>query len=61
MRNILRRLLDSIALARRSVDQTDLFVFGGLACTACGVAQIYTPAAWIVVGVVLFWLGMRGS
>lgn len=40
-------------------DLQDRFVFGGLACIGYGVSAIYPPAAWIVVGVALFWLGVR--
>jgi len=42
-----------------AIDLRDLFVFGGLGCVAYGVAQIHEPAAWIVAGCALFWLGVR--
>lgn len=51
-------------LARRaadSVDRRDLFVFGGLASMGYGIGQIYAPAAWVVVGAIVFLIGMRGS
>lgn len=41
------------------IDLRDGFCFGGLACVAIGLAQVYPPAAWIVVGVALFWLGVK--
>lgn len=47
------------ALAVLKPDLRDLFVFGGLGCVVAGVAQIYPPAAWIVGGAALFWLGTR--
>lgn len=40
-------------------DLRDLFAFGGLAAACYGIAQIHAPAAWIVGGVALFWLGVR--
>ena len=42
-----------------AVDLRDLLVFGGLAAIGYGVNMIYPPAAWIVCGAVLFWLGVR--
>lgn len=47
------------AFVRREFDVEDLFVFGGLACAAYGIAQVYPPAAWIVTGAVLFGLGVK--
>jgi len=41
------------------IDLRDVFVFGGLAMVGYGVHCIYPPAAWIVVGTVLFWVGGR--
>lgn len=37
----------------------DVFLFGGLASLAHGVAQVYAPAAWMVVGLVLMLLAFR--
>lgn len=37
----------------------ELFVFGGLASTVNGISQVSEPAAWVIGGVVLFWLGVR--
>jgi len=39
----------------------ELATFGGLAACCYGLAQVYPPAAWIVGGAALFWLGVRGS
>ena len=50
----LRRLL-----ALLTPDLRDVFVFGGLACAVIGVAQVFVPAAWVVGGAALFWLGVR--
>jgi len=45
----------------KAFDLQDLFVFGGLGCVGYGIWQVYPPAAWVVVGVALFWLGVRSS
>lgn len=42
-------------------DLRDVFAFTGLGCACYGVAQISVPAAWIVGGATLFWLGLRKS
>lgn len=47
--------------ALQVVDIRDLFCFGGLAMVGYGTHQIYPPAAWIVVGVVLYWIGIRNG
>jgi len=47
------------AAMRAGIELRDVFVFGGLACVVVGAAQIYVPAAWVVAGGVLFWLGVR--
>lgn len=52
----LRKMIETLTGV---VDLQDLFVFGGLACVGYGVAQIYAPAAWIVIGAALFWLGVK--
>lgn len=49
------------AASRIDIDLQDAFVFGGLGCVGYGLHAIYPPAAWIVVGAALFWLGIRGS
>ena len=43
----------------RDIDLRDVAVFGGLAAVAKGVAQIYSPAAWIVVGLFFMWISLR--
>lgn len=40
-------------------DLRDAFVFGGLAAVGYGLACIHPPAAWIVCGAALFWLGVK--
>lgn len=42
-----------------AIELRDCFCFAGLAACVYGVSMIYVPAAWIVAGVVLFWLGVR--
>lgn len=39
------------------VDLRDAFTFGGLALVGYGLHAIYPPAAFIVVGTALFWIG----
>lgn len=39
------------------LDVRDFLAFGGLAMVAYGLHLIHPPAAWIVVGAALFWLG----
>ena len=40
-------------------DLRDAFVFGGLGLAGYGIALVHRPAAFVVVGVALFWLGTR--
>lgn len=47
------------AMIARFFDLRDAFVFGGLAMVGLGLDQLSRPAALIVVGAVLFWLGVR--
>lgn len=42
-----------------AIELRDVLCFGGLGCVAYGLAQVYVPAAWIVPGVALFWLGVK--
>lgn len=44
---------------RQLVDLRDAFVFGGLGMVGYGLYLVCPPAAWIVCGVALFWLGVR--
>ena len=57
MRKLLERLLR--VLPGILPDIRDLITFGGLGCACYGIAQINPPAAWIVGGACLFWLGVR--
>jgi hypothetical protein len=41
------------------IDLRDGFTFGGLALVGYGLHAIYPPAAFVVVGAVLFWIGVR--
>lgn len=41
------------------IDLRDVFALGGLSMVGYGAHAIYAPAGWIVVGVVLCWIGMR--
>lgn len=44
---------------RSPVDLRDLMVFGGIGMVGYGISLVHPPAAWVVVGVSLFWLGVR--
>lgn len=39
------------------IDSRDVMVFSGILLIAIGVYMIYSPAAFIVAGAMLFWLG----
>lgn len=52
----IRRVLAAIGA---ELELRDVFVFGGLGCAVYGIAQVHQPAAWIVGGATLFWLGVR--
>lgn len=41
------------------LDLRDAFAFGGLALITAGAGWAYAPAAPIVLGLALFWLGTR--
>lgn len=64
----MKRLLELVAAFLRRQpgaslmpDLQDALVFGGIGCMCYGVAH-YDPAlAWILAGVLLFWLGVRSS
>lgn len=43
----------------QAVDLRDAFWVAGLAAVGYGLSQIYPPAAWIVCGAVIFWMGVR--
>lgn len=53
-----QKIKNLLATVGRRVDLRDWLTFGGLALVCCGTAQIYPPAAWIVGGGVLMYLGM---
>jgi len=56
----MRALRPLLALfAQLAPELRDVLVFGGLAIAGYGAWQIYPPAAWLAVGVTLFWLGVR--
>lgn len=41
------------------LDLRDAVTFGGLGMVGYGISLIYPPAAWIVCGTALFWIGAR--
>jgi len=52
-------LLRAPGAIARTIDLRDVFVFCGLGAVGYGVAQIHTPSAWIVTGIVVLMLGLR--
>lgn len=44
---------------RLDINLRDVFAFGGLGMVGHGIAMVSPSAAWIVVGVAVFWLGVR--
>jgi len=44
---------------RPDIDLRDVIVFGSVAMIGNGVAALSPPAAWVVCGLMLFWLGVR--
>jgi len=52
----MRKIISTLAGA---IDLRDAFVFGGIALVGYGVHAIYPPAAFIVVGLAVFWIGVR--
>jgi len=53
---ILQRVRAAIA---QNIELPEVFVICGLGCVGYGVSLIHQPSAWIVVGAVVFALGMR--
>lgn len=51
--------LDRLSAVVKFFDLRDAFVFSGMGAVYYGLFQIYPPAAWIVLGVALFWLGVK--
>ncbi len=48
------KLKDMLKALGGAVSLRDLTCFGGLACIGYGVGQVHEPAAWTVVGLLLF-------
>ena len=59
----MKRLLRALGqLVRKEIpmpDMEDALVFGGISAACYGIAQVYSPAAWVAGGAALFWLGIR--
>lgn len=49
----------ALAILRSAINMRDCFVFGGLGLIWYGVSLVSPPAAWVVVGLFTFWLGVR--
>ena len=49
----------ALRLLVAAIDLRDVITFSGLGAIFFGLAQMYLPAAWVVMGVALFWLGVR--
>jgi hypothetical protein len=48
------RLKAVLLQVREAIGLRDVFCFGGIYCIARGLVVVYEPAAWIVVGALLF-------
>lgn len=57
MRDQLKQFCSSLRRAAGRVDARDICAFGGLALVGYGVGLIHLPAAFIVCGAALFWIG----
>lgn len=42
------------------IDSNELFILGGVVLIFMGIWQIYQPAAFIAIGLALFWFGFTG-
>lgn len=42
-----------------ALELRDIFWISGLASATYGISMVYEPAAWIVCGAVVFWMGLR--
>lgn len=60
---MMRRIAEALRAARARLpsmlELRDVFWISGLAAVCYGTSLIYPPAAWIVGGVVIFWMGIR--
>jgi hypothetical protein len=50
---------ERLNLLANLLDVRDVIAFGGLAVLCYGLHLVYPPAAFIVGGAVMFWLGAR--
>jgi hypothetical protein len=57
--NVVAWVKKGMALVAEQLELRDVLAFGGLALFGYGVHCIYPPAAWILCGAVLFWLGVK--
>lgn len=53
----MNKLQELIIVISDYVDSRDVCTFGGLAMVWYGLSVAYPPAAWVVVGAALFWIG----
>jgi len=59
LQTIKQGMARALRLLRTVIALRDLFMFSGLTGMFYGIWQVYPPAAWVVVGAVLFWLAVR--
>ena len=59
MSNLHRFAAAARASLGEAIELRDVFWIAGLAAAGYGIWQIYAPAAWIVCGAAVFWLGVR--
>lgn len=50
-----------VAFLWREIEFRDVLIYPGLLCICYGVAQIYLPAGWIVLGLGLWGMGYFGT
>lgn len=54
-----RKLLAAIVALFDVFDLRDWFVFGGIGLSTYGIYQLNEPAAWIFVGLMLLFIGLK--
>ena len=52
-------LIAGLKRLRPDIDLRDVLVFGGIGMVGYGISMVSPPAAWVVVGLASFWLGVR--
>lgn len=53
---MLKKLFEKI---QAGMDMRDIHAYGGLMMLGFGLHEISPPAAWSVLGLIVFWIGVR--